>query len=164
MSVSFYINPGEVTGYAVKCPCGEGYVPMDSYADADSYLIMWHMENFIVPGCSGDDFLCVTEIPQIKIFSENDDVDEVNMSMFNVKDILHEIGLDEECGEISPDDLLSRSLIQLAIGGVSPAVNSVVDGISVYCGREEGYVQDKIASIAGIAQIAKDRNTTVAWG
>lgn len=163
MSINFYVNPGSVTGYKVRCFCGEGSIDMDSYEDAESYLIMWHMENTLVPGCSNEYGDCTAYIPLIVASFVNSDIHEVEMSSFNARDVMNELGLEEESGEIDPDEILSRALVQLALGEISPTRETVVEGNSVMCGRKEGYVQDKISGIVELAEIAKARNTTVMW-
>lgn len=145
MSVSFYLNPGHITGQLVTCSCGAGQEQFTSYAMAESYLIMWHMEGFLLPGCEGPDPYCVSEIPRIHAISENGDVEAVNMSNINAIDVLREIDLLENglSGEINPEDLLSRALVQIATSELSAEITPSTEGNSVYCGREEGYVQHK---------------------
>lgn len=152
MSISFFVEEGNITGYSIECFCGKGHLQMETYAEAHEWLRTRSNNIYggLVPGCDGRDEYCRVDIPKIVVHSDNSDVAPVRMSGSNARYILNALKLKDDAGVIDPYELTSR----ITAYGIE----------SVHANREDGsYVLTKLEKMMILANIAEKRGINVCW-
>lgn len=164
MSISFFVEMGDVYAYKVSCMCpNSDGVAFASYEDASLHLLMLQDANTPVPGCEND--YCLHNGIFVNPLNDASGTTEVNMSNRNAFAVLDALGLsyDGNGGEIDPRDLMARIDIVLAVSPASDAVPTVQHGNMTVCGRPEGYVQNKLNEILRVCEDAVEMNRNVVW-
>lgn len=168
MSVSFFVEMGEVTGFKVSCGC-ESAVSEDfeKYSDVESFLIMYQMEAKSFEGCTDPDF-CMAYRPSSVAIDDTEGMATVNMSNGNARDVLSYLEIDPDVehwsGSFKAEDLEAKILLALVAGEDSEEVPTIQTGNQIMCGRPANYVQDKLVAILEVVQDAKTLNREVIWG
>ena len=92
----------------------------------------------------------------------------VNVSNANAAQIIERLGVEfDYCGIFDPADLFGRAAVG-NIGRDDSGVASVTDrgeggSTMVECGLRAGYFEDRLGSLAGLAQVAIERGMLVSW-
>lgn len=91
-------------------------------------------------------------------------VNDMNISNTNASYLLDKLGIEELFGSMSSEDFLGRILIAEALSPSDEGIPSYKDGNIVYGGREENYLQNKLARLREMANYAKNNNLEITWG
>lgn len=167
MSVTFYVESNITDeGFAV-CGCGGGSESVGSYDNFNNFVVDFKERNTPLNGCDSEYCFAMGNI----FFHAGSDIDydapELNVSNFNAQSVFDALGIqilhEEYFGEMSPDDLEGRILIALAVSPVSAERPASTEGNISFCGREEGYVQEKLIQIQEICSYARTINRNVVW-
>lgn len=91
-----------------------------------------------------------------------------NMANSNARDVLSTLGIPDEdlCGGMDPSDFLGRVLTGLALAPESAEIptHAALGATNlITCGREAGYVQDRLRDLHEVAQFAIAHNRDVVW-
>lgn len=101
------------------------------------------------------------------------DVPEVNMANRNAQDMLVLLGIAVEdglCGGMAAEDFQGRVLVARALAHtVDQALVPITyaeDGGAEYtdCGREAGYLAERLEQLATVAEFAVEHGVEVTWG
>lgn len=98
------------------------------------------------------------------------DAPEMNVSNGNAMDVLMALGFDAEayCGSEDSETFHARVLVALAENRIDAGLPTFTDGGNgsatiVHCGREAGYVTDKLERLLVIAEFALANGQNVQW-
>jgi hypothetical protein len=93
-------------------------------------------------------------------------VDDVNLSNTNARLLLEALGFtdDELYGELNGELFLGRILLAEAVSPVDAGRPTVRTGNFVECGRDEGYLQHRLAQLRTLAEWAHLHGATITWG
>lgn len=176
MSITFTSTPGPVIGWKATC-CEKGTpLSFEDYPTAEAWL-REHRENPTPLGnCDDEDCLiygatldaveAVTR-PAVNVANGNASVLLAALGLLG-DDLDAEARQDVLCGGSVPaEDFLGRILLALAVApsdaGV-PAHEIPGPGARfVECGRSEGYLQDRLGALRGVADFAITQDTEVVW-
>lgn len=165
MSITFAptFQPSDVIGHRVSCACGDAKSPTIHARRANA---MSEMQRGDV--ACGDDY-CGADCTCVEVV-ESTNFPFVNMSNRNAQSLLDVLGLtwDDNGGEATADDLLGRILIAEGIYGEDHGVPSEHTrrsggGLLVDCGREPGYINDRLVGLREVAEAARKAGRTVTW-
>lgn len=93
-----------------------------------------------------------------------DHIPDVQMSNTNARMVIERLGLEfDYCGEVSPDDLLSRAMTG-NIGRDDSGMPTHQEGRMIYVGLAPGYFEAKLGALAELATKAKELDLPVHWG
>lgn len=167
MSVSFFVEMGEITSYKVSCMCphstGEIF---EDYENASLRLMIMQEKNISLDGCN-DDF-CSNGGLHIEPLHDASNTSVINMSNINARDVLDSLGVNIEdegwAGSFDARDLMARIDIALSIAPSSAEIPTIQERNMVICGREEGYVQNRLREILAVCEDAVNLNREVLWG
>jgi hypothetical protein len=161
MSVSFYPAIEENVAHIITCICEETNFNTVYATRTEAYEAK---KNPLLKSNCGDiycDYLYVKPA----VFEP-----EVNMSNSNANDLLDVLGLavgedfsDYCAGSITAEGFLGRVLLAKGVAPVSPARLPEKDGIMVYGGRAEGYVQEKLEQLQEVADWAIANKREIIW-
>lgn len=162
MSVSFYPAIENNVPHIITCICGEwSYNNRAEFPDRESAYAV--KATGIKPTC--EDIYCEYAYVQPAVAEP-----EVNMANGNAADLLDVLGLAEGedfsdycVGSLKAEDFLGRVLIAKGVAPVSPARLPERDGIMIYGGRQEGYVQEKLDLLQEVAEWAIANKREVVW-
>lgn len=156
MSVTFATDYTP-SAYAVTCSCGAATTEQFESVEDVQFVIT----SGNAPVC-GDEF-CAAYFPSIKPIT---DAPELNVSNANAEAILSVLGFEEIQyeGTISGDDLMGRILIAQAINPTDAGIPATRDGNFISCGRNEGYIDQRLEQLAEIAAFATKHNLSIYWG
>ena len=170
MSVKFFVEMGPVTGHELRCWCGVVGFESADWREVDAFQLNLRENPVQFDGCTDED--CVLYGPRRTALTADPETPEANMSMENGREILDVLGIDMEeegyCGAFTPEDLEGRLLMAEALAPISELRPSLTHKgetgpTNVYCEREAGYVQNKLALIADVVAAAKSLNRKVVW-
>lgn len=170
MSITFYVEMGPVTGFELRCWCGIVGFETADWREMDKFQMNLRENPVQFEGCTSED--CLIYGPARNVLTADPETPSVNMSEVNAAEILEVLGVNmmEEgsCGSFSVEDLEGRLLMADALAPVSElrptfTHKGETGPTNVYCAREEGYVQNKLARIAGVVAAAKELNRMVVW-
>lgn len=167
MSVTFYADQ-PIIGSVVRCFEHEtAAVLFDTHEQAAASLYERHE---IPATCSVE---CIMPMGGAYIDAARPEVlPEVNMSNANARDVLAALGVDADAedwaGTFQAADLQVRASLALTLARRSPALESIRyqedGGVQVVeCGREEGYLQARLAEVERLAILANSRGLSVIW-
>lgn len=176
MSVTFYPTLGEVLGWDVTCVCGATYLEADqnllSYDEAKNLVSILRVTG--LANCEDSDCFTFGIFPSA--IHAGGEGPTVNMSNGNSVAVLEALGLktDEDdfsdvcCGSLSAEDFKGRVLMALAVAPISPervteVTNLPTGSTIVNCGREEGYLQEKLEQLLEVADFALEAARSVTW-
>ena len=175
MSVSFTAEITAITGFQIRCYCdivGETY---GHHNDAWAAVREMQDNGVSLDGCTDED--CVIYGCTVETLTVGPEADEINVSSFNARPILEALGYiadgdnsdDGMVGSATAEEFMGRVLLALAVLPVSAERLSETTGgngtVTVhYGGRPEGYVQDRLAQLHGLAQFAREHSRMVYWG
>jgi hypothetical protein len=187
MSVSFFPEPGAPTGFRVGCSCETNQGPVfGTYADAEAFYIKHDLLNTTIPevlvGCwyIGQEGFC--EMGQCFISAVYaEDAPKLNMANGNAIVVLEALGLlgevtdtafgpvPDACGSMDAESFLGRVLAAevMSVGDPGTETETFAEkgqATMVMCGRPEGYVDTKLATLRQIATWAQARGVRVVWG
>lgn len=154
MSVTFAVEQDTVQ-FQLTCSCGMVQLSQvfDTYQEAmDVY-------SSVVNIC--DDEYC--RAWPVRAEAVTADELELNLSNFNAYYVLDSLGLEGLCGTLSAEDFLGRILLAEAIAPKDEGMPAYTEGILTHCGREEGYLGDKLALLREIASQAHSKGLQVVW-
>jgi hypothetical protein len=163
MSVSFYPAIDDSVAHIITCICEETKFDTTYPDRASAYAAKTSGD--LKPNC-GDaycEYLYVN--PAIA-------EPEVNMSNSNAYDLMDVLGLipeegnfDDVCvGSMKAEDFLGRVVVARGLAPVSPERLPEQDGIMIYAGRREGYVQERLEQLQEVADWAIANKREVVWG
>lgn len=160
MSVTFRIeSPSTSLLWETTCSCRE--------ATGETYptfeLALAAIANGVTVAC-GDEF-CAQFPINVDVV---DSTENVNVSNFNAREILSSLDIvseedDELVGTIDADDFMGRVLLAAGLSVGDPGMPATTQGAMVYCGRSEGYLDDRYAELLKLATAAKKQGSKVAW-
>lgn len=165
MSVSFFVEMGEIFAYKVSCMCpNSDGVAFSSYDDAALHKMMLEETNTPVPDCEDD--YCIHSGIFVDPLHDASGTAEVNMSNLNARNVIEALGLkfDGNGGALDPRDLMARIDIALSIAPTSAEIPTVEYGKMTVCGRPEGYLQDRLQDLLRVCEDAVKLNRKVVWG
>jgi hypothetical protein len=154
LSVTFAAEQDTVQ-FQLTCSCGEVKLSQvfDTYQEAmDVYPS-------VVSTC--DDEYC--RAWPVRAEAVTADELELNLSNANAYYVLDSLGLEDLCGSLSAEDFLGRILLAEAIAPKDEGMPAYTEGILTHCGREEGYLGDKLALLREIASQAHSKGLQVVW-
>lgn len=173
MSVTFAAQSDrQVTSYTVKCYCDESVgIVMNSAAEIEALFTNWDSSPVLFENCKTVE-VCVQCRPIVK---ENNGTENIPMSNFantNAAEILTTLGYEvspDLCGYDSAESFLGRVLIADAVLPVSAERLTEVSKVEgqatmVYCGREEGYMQNVLDELRTLAELAAEGDFVISWG
>lgn len=168
MSVTFATALAEnpVFTYAIVCPSCEDAksVPADNYEQALVLLVAHQDGVMVVSGCAQEPYYCDPSLEMTE--PESAGAPQLNVTNINAVFLLEHLGFpagDELVGSIDADDLLGRVLIAEALAPEDEGVESTQDGLMTYCGRQPGYLQDRLAELREVAEGARKLGRKVQW-
>lgn len=170
MSITFYVEMGPVTGFELRCWCGIVGFETADWREMDKFQMNLRENPVQFEGCTSED--CLIYGPARNVLTADPETPSVNMSQTNAQEILEVLGIDMEeagyAGAFSVEDLEGRILMADALAPVSElrptfTHKGETGPTMVYCAREEGYVQNKLARIADVVAAAKELNRMVVW-
>lgn len=88
----------------------------------------------------------------------------VNMANRNANDVLIVLGIEEDCGTLDAALMLDRIDTALAIGFADAAMPTLALGQRVECGRDPGYIADRLAQIRTLALACHEAGKAITWG
>lgn len=162
MTVTFCVNQTAARNeWVLECSCGknvseQGY---KSYADGLMGLELGH-----APVCE-DEYCLGYSRGYVVAKATEADAYAVNVSSYNAKMLLEALGADTEdlCGEATAEDFLGRVLVARAITPSDEGVPSYQTGRVIYCGRPEGYTEDRFAQLEALAKFALEQQASIVW-
>lgn len=171
MSVTFAVESNtEISSYILSCGCANASsVTFNSDNEVEEFLGKWRDEPFHFDGC--EDELCLFYIPSITYIDGTENMRSVNVSNTNARDILEVLGYeqDELCGSATSDDFMGRILIALAIAPesaerVTEVSRSNYGSTIINCGRDAGYIQDRLTDLLDVVSDASNAGMGIYWG
>lgn len=156
----------------VRCYCtGVGPV-VESYADFRMFLEQYMASPYQLPGCEDD--YCLADAPQAITLIHGEEPLSVGVAIGNQRVVLEALGYDgeDDFGSATADDLEGRILLALAVAPESAeklaeVTNKGGEGKGprwIDCGRDAGYVQDKLVAIQQVVAQARRLGRTITWG
>lgn len=178
MSVTFSPSMAPIKGWNLECPCGATYREADDlFSSYDELLLVLQEQRVcrdLYEGCDED---CLPYDVYSKAVEEGDEAPQVNMANSNARSLLEVLGLCKDgdewedvcCGSLEAEDFLGRVLMAEAVAPISPERPTYQEtngrGPAIIMGgREEGYVQNRLASLREVAEFAQAQGRTVIWG
>lgn len=183
MSVTFEAQMSVITGWTVRCACGDGAGPtFGDYQDGYAYLTMMIEDESLrvaLPGCEDPETclmyrLCLTA-------REEDPSPSINMSNTNSLDLFDALGLNTcsvdaygktivespwDGGSVPAADFMGRVLLAMAVmqsdSGQSE-IGRVESASDVICAQRLGYVNGRLADMHQLAEFAVARSLPVNW-
>lgn len=149
MSVSFYVEMGNITGHQVRCYCGSNYdYVFEDYDNAASYLGAVKSLGRGLRDCFGED--CWNTL-YVDALHDASDAPLVNMTHSNAAKVLSFTNLDVtvDYGEMSARDFIDEVSVILA------------DGADL--GNDSTYVKDRANQLLDVAVAARTLGRKVMW-
>lgn len=170
MSITFEVEMGPVTGFELRCWCGIVGFETTDWREMDKFHQNLRDNPVNFEGCTSED--CLVYGPARNVLTEGPETPSVNMSQTNAQEILEVLGVNMVeagyAGSFSVEDLEGRLLMAAALAPVSEmrpafAHKGETGPTNIYCAREEGYVQNKLARISEVVAAAKQLNRRIVW-
>lgn len=161
MSVTFAPEFVAETPYTMSCSCGKTVSSIVFPSHAAAYKAAFVEKTVTVPVCD-DDFCNMYSVNLVTV----EDIAEVNVSNVNAVTILNVLGFTEDSelsGSMNAEDFLGRILVASAINPSDAGLPAVTEGMVTFCGREEGYVEDRLAELRTVADYAIAHKLEVVW-
>jgi hypothetical protein len=161
MSVTFAPEFVAETLYTISCSCGKTVSPIIFPSHGAAYKAAMLEKTVPVPVC--DDEFC--NIYPVSLITVND-IAEVNMSNVNAVALLNVLGftdVEDLTGSINAEDFLGRVLMASAVNPSDAGLPTVTEGMVTFCGREEGYIDNRLSELRVVADYAIERNLKVVW-
>lgn len=159
MSVTFRIeSPSTGLLWEAACSCRE--------ATGETYptfeLALTAIGNGVTVVC-GDEF-CAQFPTNVDMV---DSTKSINVSNFNAREILTSLGVvtadDDLVGALPADDFQGRVLLAAGLSVGDPGTPAYNEGAVVYCGRSEGYLDDRYVDLLNLAVAAQQQESRVIW-
>jgi hypothetical protein len=162
MSVTFFLNETTARNeWVLECSCGKtvSKTVYESYADG-----LMDLELGNAPVCE-DEYCAAYSKGHVATKATEADAYAVNVGSYNAKMLLEALGSYDEymCGEATAEDFLGRVLLARAITPADEGVPSYQVGRSIYCGRPEGYTEDRFARLEALAKFALEQQCSIVW-
>lgn len=165
MSVTFSVEANFTEEYYATCSCGAKRVSVDSYEDFENLCTKLKEQNLPLGGCTDEYCFATGNLYFHSVEDINEDAPYVNVSNHNFEDIADALGIPhgDGTGLMNADDLLGRILVALAVSPESAERPTYNEHNIILCGREEGYVQNKLIALQEVCELAKSLNRDVVW-
>jgi hypothetical protein len=170
MSTTFYAEMSPIIGHRVHCNCedvaGETY---GDYQDAGDRLVALREKQERLDGCTDED--CLYYGPYIQALEESPSP-EINVTSVNARALLDVLGITrEECPDLvggeAPDAFLGRVLMAQAVNPADAGVPAAeVPGPGarfIDCGRDEGYIDERLGQLRTLAEFCVAEGREVVW-
>lgn len=170
MSTTFYAEISTIVGHRVHCNCedvaGETY---GDYQDAGDRLVALRESQEHLDGCTDED--CLYYGPYIEALEESPSP-SINVSSMNARALLDVLGITrEECPDLvggeDPEAFLGRVLMAQAVAPADagiPATEAAGPGARfIDCGRDEGYIDERLAQLRSLANFCVAEGRDVVW-
>lgn len=163
MSVTFSVE-SPIVGWVSACACGEVRTTT-LYASYDEVRVAIDakVEVPLCGNCSENDDMVYASAVAL-----HDDAPEVNVSNTNATTLLQALGLHEVYGDLtgslSGAEFAAKVMQARVLEPQDAGVPVSTSGIVVDCGRQPGYVQDRLESLQKVADFAWDKDAVVTWG
>lgn len=164
MSVTFApaMLDTDLAGWALTCGCTDPQTTWATHQEAVAAFPTW--------SATCNDEMCAAYGPRVTpVYAV--DVPYLNVSNNNGRRLLSLLDLDafEAVGSTTAADFLSRAfladLLMPVDKGAQVHEDRTAGGMQfVDCGRDPGYLQDRLATLTGIALWARSHGRDVTWG
>lgn len=163
MSVTFSVE-SPILGWTITCSCGDVRLDgMHETYEAATGALATLKTDLTCSFCA--DFGDGPRTDAVLLF---DDAPSLNVSNANAGTLLRTLGLyDPEgdlTGALSGKTLASRVMEARVLEPQDAGVPASSIGIVIDCGRREGYIQDRLATLLEVANYAWDKDVEVYWG
>jgi hypothetical protein len=166
MTVSFYPAIQDTIS-CITCACGDARGTTMYVSEREAYDALYVSGVGVAPVC-GDDLCGSMKGYNIASLEETPEVNVSNVNAIAIFDILGiSVGesFSERCsGVMNAEAFLGRVLMADAVQPVDAGVPVIAEGNMVHFGREEGYLNNAVASLREVAEYAQAHNLEVCWG
>lgn len=170
MSTTFYAEMSTIVGHRVYCNCADvkGEIYGD-YQDAGERLGALRVNPAHLDGCTDED--CLYYGPYVEALEESP-FPGINVTSVNARALLDVLGITrEECPDLvggeAPEAFLGRVLMAQAVNPADAGVAaSEVPGPgarSIDLGRDEGYIDERLAQLRSLAEFCVAEGREVIW-
>lgn len=179
MSTTFYAEMGPIIGHRVYCNCeGVAGETFGDYQDAGDRLVAMREKQERLDCCTDEE--CLIYGPYIQALEESPSP-MIDVTSVNARALLDVLGITrEECPDLvggeDAETFLGRVLMAQAVNPADAGVparevpkrdaegNVVVrTGAWIDCGRDPGYIDERLAQLRTLAEFARAENREVVW-